>query len=220
MKHHKKSRQIIILSGILLAVFLFGAIYLGAGVGTGAASPPNLYIAAEGETKAALRGSYGFAARVDMMTYNLAEIAKYRTPYVGDAGKVGQIAGSLPVPDSGFIQRYISMKTDNRPYGLTIYYEPAAAGKYEGEWPTTAANSVLETNSKLNALVVFCMIDNLDEVTFAFRNSPSEGKLEGTEYDTAFTFQRAYFAEQYGDLTALGEDLALTGRCFKQADIG
>ncbi|MBU7005965.1 M56 family metallopeptidase [Phosphitispora fastidiosa] len=61
MKHHQKSRQIIILSGVLLAVFLFGAIYLGAGVGTGAASPPNLYIAAEGgKTKAALKGSYSW----------------------------------------------------------------------------------------------------------------------------------------------------------------
>ncbi len=61
MKHHQKSRQIIILSGILLGVFLFGAIYLGAGVGSGAASPPNLYIAAEGEkTKAALKGSYSW----------------------------------------------------------------------------------------------------------------------------------------------------------------
>jgi len=61
MKHHQKSRQIIILSGVLLGVFLLGALYLGAGVGMGEASPPSLYIATEGEkTKAALRGSYSW----------------------------------------------------------------------------------------------------------------------------------------------------------------
>jgi len=36
-----------------------------------------------------------------------------------------------------------------------------------------------------NALVLFCMIDNLDEVTFAFRDSQSDGKLDDSKYYSA-----------------------------------
>ena len=64
-------------------------------------------------------------------------------------------------------------------------------------------------NSRTNALVVFSMIDNLDEVTFAFRNSKSDGKLDEYKYNTTFTFPRKAFEEKYGDLSALGENLDL-----------
>jgi len=39
-----------------------------------------------------------------MMIYDLAEIAKYRTPYVGDASKIGQIATSLRFPNAAVLQ--------------------------------------------------------------------------------------------------------------------
>ena len=53
------------------------------------------------------------------------------------------------------------------------------------------------------------MVDNLDEVTFAFRNSQSDGKLDGSKYNTAFTFPRKAFEEEYGDLSVLGKNLDL-----------
>ena len=50
MNHHKKSRQIIVFSGILLGFVIFGALYLGAGVGVGKNTSPNIYISAEDST--------------------------------------------------------------------------------------------------------------------------------------------------------------------------
>ena len=313
MNHNKKSKPVVIFSIILIGFVIFGALYLGAGIGIGKDIPPNIYISAEGsKTKSALIGtyewsyrnkhvsadsdhptnfkyemenvvsvtggqqliidtqkikidkkynftieqisvykdgrltefesiepsflngslyiqappdageyiyelvlnykdkgtvSYGFTVRVDMLTYALAEISKHKTSYVGDNSKVSAIAGNLPVPDHYFIQHYTSIKTSEKPYGLTIYYEAASDIEYGDEWPIVSPDSAIEGNSRMNALVVFCMIDNLDEVTFAFRNSQSDGKLDESKYDTSFKFQRASFEEKYGELSALAADL-------------
>ncbi len=64
MNHNKKSRSIIILSIILLGLVIFGTLYLGAGVGIGKDTPPNLYISAEeSETKVARTGTYNWIYR-------------------------------------------------------------------------------------------------------------------------------------------------------------
>jgi len=153
--------------------------------------------------------NYGFVVRVDMLTFDLTEIAKYKTPYVGNNSKVSGIASRLPVPDQYLKQQYTSLKTKDEPYGLTIYYEPAINQEYEGTWPIVTAGSTIETNSSINALVAFCMIDNLDEVTFAFRNSQSDGTLDESKYDNSITFERVTYEEEYGDLKVLGENLDL-----------
>jgi beta-lactamase regulating signal transducer with metallopeptidase domain len=156
--------------------------------------------------------NYGFVVRAGMLTYDLDGIAKYKTPYIGDASKVGSIVSHLPVPDSYFKQQYISMETSKKPYGLTIYYEAASNSeynKYKDVWPITASNSVITTNLRANALVTFCMIDNLDEVAFAFRNSQSGGKLDKSKYDSSFVYTRAGFEEEYDDFSALAENLDL-----------
>lgn len=153
--------------------------------------------------------NYGFVVRVDMLTYDLSEISKYKTPYVGDHTKVLGIAGSLPVPDKDFKQQYISMITSSKPYKVNIYYEVKQRDINRSEWAIENPDEETYSNLEKNALVVFCMIDNLDEVTFAFRNSQSEGKLEESKYNTAYTFKRAALEEKYGDLTVLGENLNL-----------
>lgn len=150
--------------------------------------------------------SYGFVVRVDILTYDLKEISKYKTQYVGNHSKVGGIISRLPLPDSYFRQRFISLDTNERPYGLTAYYEAASPAPYEA---VTGRSSAFDANLRTNALVAFCMIDNVDKITFAFRNSQSEGKLEESKYTEAFTFRRADFEEKYGSLSALGENLDL-----------
>ena len=330
MNHNNKSKMIIIMSVVLLISVILVALYLGAGVGIGKDTPPNIYISAEEEkTKAALTGSYswkyrgggiqsdsdhpvnfnyktdnivntaakqqivistqkikldkkydftldqisvyeegqevafesvepsfmngnlylqvppnageytyclilnfkdkgtvnyGFVVRVDMLTYNLAEITKYKTPYVGDNSKVSAIVSNLPVPDGYFKQQYISMMTDNNPYQLNVFYEAKKGTSHSSEWPIVNPDNATYTNSRKNALVLFCMIDNLDKVTFAFRNSQSDGNLDASKYDTSFIFSRASYEEKYGDLSMLGKDLdllqdALTERTTISKDI-
>src|SRR5690554_2479393 len=49
-------------------------------------------------------------------------------------------------------------------------------------------------------LVAFSMIDNMDEITFAYRNTQSTNVLDTTKYDTVFSFFRGYFEEKYDNL--------------------
>ena len=153
--------------------------------------------------------NYGFAVRVDMLTYNLAEISKYKTLYVGDVSKVYGIVGRLPVPDSDFKQQYISMVTSNKPYKLTAFYEVKQVDTNRTNWAIENPNDATYSNLQKNALVTFCMIDNLDEVTFAFRNSQSSKELDESKYETSYTFLRTDLEKKYGDLSLLGKDLNL-----------
>jgi len=172
MKYNKKSKLIRIISSIVIIGVISGGMALGAGVGTN-----------KEKAELELDATKNFK-------YDLAEISKYKTPYLGDNSKVSAIVGKLPVADNYFKQQYISMKTSEKPYSLTVYYEPAIDSEYKGEWPITIPESVVERNSRKNALILFNMIDNVDEVTFAYRTSQSSGNLDFSKYDTTFTFQR------------------------------
>jgi len=192
MNHNRKSRGIIILSLILLGCVIFGAFYLGAGVGRGKVVTSSV----EG---------------VKTSTYNVQEIAKYKTPYVGDNSKVVALVNNLPVPDSYFKQQYISMVTDKKPYSLNVYYEPKE--NIAREWPIVSRDKITFSNISKNALVLFSMIHNLDEVTFAFRDSQSEGKIDELKYHYTYSFLRTSFEKRYGDLSVLTGKLDL----FKEA---
>lgn len=310
MHYGKKSKAIIILSLVLLVSVVTGALFLGASVGKGSNTPPDIYISAENEkTRTALVGtytwdsinsgfidplsikyksdntvnvssgqqlvistqktkmdrkldfklnsiivykdgkkaefqsalpwvtdrvlyfrapvdageyiyevslrfegkgqvSYYFVVRVDMLTYDLYRISKFKTKYVGDAGKVSQLANNLPSPHKKFYKRYISLVTDKKPYGLTVFYEPIDDEMNVGKkWPVIRTGEPAYFNVQNNALVLFCMIDNVDEITFAFRNSPSGDKLDEAKYDSKFTFYRVDFQNKYGDLTTLGNHI-------------
>ncbi|MGK0468418.1 M56 family metallopeptidase [Clostridium sp.] len=311
MNHSRKSKKVIILSVILLGGLIFGALYLGAGVGAVKNAPPDIYInVVDQEVKVALMGtyswkyngenieadsddpknfnyklenatsikpsqefvigtqklkndkqydlsieeisiykdgksiklykpvppsfvqggdlgmtalkdageyiytikinfkdrgtvSYGFVVKVGMPAYDLIGISKYKTPYLGDNSKVSIIVNALPEPYTYFKQQYISMVTEKKPYKLNVFYEAKKYASHISEWPIVDHNNVIYSNMSRNALVLFCMIDNLDEVTFAFRDSQSDGKLDDSKYDTTFTFTRASIEKQYGDISVL-----------------
>jgi len=148
----------------------------------------------------------GFVHKPEQIAYNLAEIAKYKTPYLGDNSKVSAIVGQLPEPDNYFKQQYISMITDGT-NKLNVFYEANVGASHSNEWPVANPENRTYSNMRKNALVLFCMIDNLNKVTFAFRNSPSDGKLDTSQYDTAFNFSRASVQEQFGNLSIIGGNL-------------
>lgn len=189
MKNNKKSKNIIIISSILVVGVMLSVIALWTGIGSnkekeevGKHIPQNFL-------------------------YDLDEISKHKTPYVGDSGRVTAIIGKLPVPDNYFKQQYISMKTSQEPYSLTVYYEPVL--DIENESKVTVPDAITHTIPKKNALVLFSMIDNLDEVAFEYRTSQSNGELDTSKYDVLFTFKRADFEEEYGDLSILSKNLDL-----------
>ncbi len=155
--------------------------------------------------------NYGFVVRV--MAFDLKEIANHKTPYIGDNVKVQGIVANLPVPNDNFAQRYISLGTDKKPFTLNVFYEVKMDTLDDTEWSelflNTSVSNTNVSNMRKNALVLFCMVDNLDEVVFAFRNSKSEGTLNESKYGAAFSFKRNSFKDKYGDLSLLGNDLKL-----------
>jgi len=53
------------------------------------------------------------------------------------------------------------------------------------------------------------MIDNMDEITFAYRNSQSTDGLDMTKYDTSFSFYRSDLEKEHGNLAVLGKNIEL-----------
>lgn len=154
------------------------------------------------------KANYGFVVRVDLPTYDLAAIKEYRTPYIGNHVKVGNIIGLLPLPSKYFKQQYMSMITSTKPYSLTVYYEGITNSSTSSDDPAYAY-------MQKNALVLFCMIDNLEEVNFAFRDTPSTGTLDTSKYITRFTSSRESIEYEFGDINKLSKDMDLLSDALK-----
>lgn len=133
------------------------------------------------------------------------EIAKHKTPTAADSSKVSAIAELLPMPDEGFT--FLGAKEDP-------YHKPAFRVDYESNYNldfcsllpywdefTSRREKVIWVISEQNALVMFVMIDDLQEVIFAYRG------FYASDVRSGFVFYRADFEAKYGDLSALGEDL-------------
>lgn len=159
--------------------------------------------------------NYGFVVRVDLPTYDLATIEEYRTPYIGNHVKVGNIISLLPLPSKYFKQQYMSMVTSTKPYSLTVYYEAITNSLYNGEWPSTSSDDPAYAYMQKNALVLFCMIDNLEEVNFAFRDTPSTGTLDTSKYIIRFTSSRESIEYEFGDINKLSKDMDLLSDALK-----
>ncbi|MGD8188479.1 M56 family metallopeptidase [Brevibacillus ginsengisoli] len=193
MKSGKRSRTIMIISIVLAVLVGSGALFAGA------------FIKVSDHTAETGTGKvYG--------GYNLEKIAMDRTPYVGNVSKVSRLVGQLPAPDRFYMQNYIALQTNQQPYGLTAFYEPAATESMERPSQSDhEPNSKLANNSRKNALILFAMIDNVDEITFAFRGTPSTELLEESAYDIHLTYHRSDFAKQCNfneishNLEALGQ---------------
>lgn len=101
------------------------------------------------------------------------KIYSYKTLYVGDAPKVGNISNRL------YYSKYakgISLQTYAEPYGATINY------KVTPEQLSGEDGIIASANMKKNAAIMLCLINNVDYITFKFD--------DGTE-TKKFTFNRS-----------------------------
>lgn len=114
---------------------------------------------------------------------------EYKTPYVGDSSKMSHLAGYLPRPQKGFSQRFISIESGTS-YGLTVYYEGLDSKKAEPD----------EDRMHKNAVVMLALVDNMDSITFAFRETPVTSIFEKEKYVLSHTFTREGIEKDYGAL--------------------
>jgi len=154
---------------------------------------------------------YGLEVLVDVRTFDVDKLLSLRTPYVGNASRVSEIVGELPLPGSGYLQRYISLDTEREPYGITVYYEPKEEMKNLLQYPESQPENTIYQGMEKNALVLLSLVENAGRVTFKVKNEPSEGMLDKSSYDGSLTFNREELTEKYGPLNHIlsREDLFL-----------
>ncbi|MGI6113860.1 MAG: M56 family metallopeptidase [Mahellales bacterium] len=86
-------------------------------------------------------------------------IYQYKNPYVGNGSNVSNLTGSLYYAE---YKNGISLQTSAQSYGITVNYlvEPGVIAQ---DGVVTATDEMFK-----NAAVIFCLIDNVDTVTFSF----------------------------------------------------
>ena len=146
------------------------------------------------------KADYAVRIHVDLQHFSVEELKELETPYVGNHGKVGEILSKLPAPGSGYVQRYLALKTGAEPYGIVAYYEPVEEMAGTIVFPSENPPNNVYENMEQNAAALFCLIDNADAVTFKVRQTPSTGELTDEDYEGSATFTREQLTEKYGDL--------------------
>ncbi|BBI34916.1 DUF4825 domain-containing protein [Cohnella abietis] len=197
-KSHKKNRMIIVASVVLVLVVGCGVLLANGG------------FTIFGD-KTATENTY----TKTYAGYNLDKMAMNRTSYVGNASKVSHLVMQLPEPDSYYKQQYIHLQTEQKPYGLTVFYEPTATEASNSlSRPDHQQNLELANINYKNALVLFAMIDNVDEISFAFRNTSSTGQLDQSAYDIQLQYLRSDIAKQL-DITMLSKNVEQLGKLLE-----
>lgn len=123
---------------------------------------------------------------------SLREFASLRTPYVGNNSAIGSIINILPPLGEQFAQKFFSIGDDygtgKAPNTLTLYYEQN--GETDDDFTFTSQIP----------LILFAMIDNLEEVNLATRNSPSGNELDKSAYGIRYTYPRPEAADYIPDV--------------------
>jgi len=129
---------------------------------------------------------------------SLREFASLRTPYVGNNSAVGSMINILPPLGEQFTQKFFSIGDDygtgKAPNTLTLYYEQN--GETDDDFTITSQIP----------LILFAMIDNLEEVNLATRNSPSGNELDKSVYGIRYTYPRPEAADYIPDVGITWDD--------------
>lgn len=100
--------------------------------------------------------------------YNAATLLKYKTAYVGDNSNVVNLLGSLPFAS---LRREVSLKTENKPYGISVNYDFRVS---------SMSTEAIEATFRNNAIVMFALIDNVDEINIYLTSFGGEQKYQYT----------------------------------------
>ena len=93
------------------------------------------------------------------MKYNAEELYKHKSLYIGDASNVSNLLNKLPL---GNYKTGLSLETSSKPYGLTVNFNFSDANI--GSSPLEMEE--LSANLRKNAVIVFALIENVEEITF------------------------------------------------------
>ncbi len=99
---------------------------------------------------------------------------KYKTDYVGDASKVGNIIQLLEFPEKVDYD-YFELHTENVPYGITVHLntDTQTRNRYTG--------ALNQTPFEKNAVIIFSLIGNVDYINFNLTDGKNEYLIQYTK---------------------------------------
>ena len=107
------------------------------------------------------------------------ELYSYKTKYVGDNSKVGNIVSRLEFPKE-YSYKSMEILSKEEPYGLKLYFTENEGEDFE--------DSIEQF--KIPSTVIFSLVDNLDEITYILEKEDEEitvGTLERQYVDSITT---------------------------------
>ena len=125
--------------------------------------------------------------------YNAEALYKYKTPYVGDNSKVVHLIDSLPYAN---LRKKVLLQTQAIPYGVTVDYDFSTTQKELQQ---------IEANFRNNAIILFALIENVDEITFITRGTgqPPKYHYERSELQKNFAQDLRKYSENIPTLESL-----------------
>ncbi|GAB6181351.1 hypothetical protein JCM14036_26700 [Desulfotomaculum defluvii] len=131
-------------------------------------------------------------------SYNAQTLYKYKTAYVGDNSKVIHLIDSLPYAN---LREEVSLQTQVVPYGVTVDYDFRT---------TTKEPQQMETIFQNNAVILFALIENVDEITFITKGTVQSPKYhyKRSELQKNFAQDLRNFSKDVPTLETLIKGLA------------
>lgn len=114
-----------------------------------------------------------------LLGYNEEELFKYKSKYIGDASNIINLLSQL---EFGSLRQEVSLHTSNEPYGVTVNYDLTNIIMGADEIELALYN---------NALVMFVLIENLDNIYFKATNDIGEQKYEFSRNEVQRSFSNS-----------------------------
>jgi len=102
---------------------------------------------------------------------------EYKTEYVGDASKVGNIIQLLEFPEKVEYD-YFELHTENVPYGITVHLKTDTQTK---NFYTGANLALNQTPFEKNAIIMFSLIGNVDYINFNLTDGKNDYLIQYTK---------------------------------------
>lgn len=131
-----------------------------------------------------------------LLGYNEEELFKYKSKYIGDASNISNLLNQL---EFSRVRKEISLHTSNEPYGVTVNYDFTNIIMGAEEAELALYN---------NALVMFVLIENLDNIYFNTTNDIGEQKYEFSRNEVQKSFSNSLW-EYSKDIESFKEFLEM-----------
>ncbi len=121
---------------------------------------PNFFTILTAIVLVLIAGAFFFTEKIEKTPDKAEALYEYKTPYVGDNSKVGNIIYRLDIPFE-YSEHHFEILSKEKPYGLKIFYTADSS---------TPKYNPFDFDYDNNAMILFSLIDNLDRIEFHLKS--------------------------------------------------